>query len=262
MIYKSQYGDIFYKIQGPENAQVVVFTHGMGADHNTFDPQTAKIGEKYRTIVWDMPEHGKSFKSGEDFNFSVAAECLAGLLDETGTGEAVLVGQSLGGFISQYAAIKYPGRVRAVAVIGSTAMDRGLSRAEYLLMKAYSFVSMLIPWRMIKFFVKKTIAKKEATRRYIEKRMEKEGRKQLLAISRGTKKAIYKGMQKPVRHPLLITHGENEILFPRRKFKKWHKRSPESEYFVIPAAGHVANQDNPAEFNCILLRFLEKLNRK
>ena len=57
---------------------------------------------------------------------------------------------------------------------------------------------------------------------------------------------------------MLITHGDRDNTGNIKKdAPKWRARDPQSEYIVIPGAGHNANQDNPAFFNRVLLGFLE-----
>jgi 3-oxoadipate enol-lactonase len=37
--YKSKYGNVYYDLSGPEDAPVVIFLHGVGMDHRTFEKQ-------------------------------------------------------------------------------------------------------------------------------------------------------------------------------------------------------------------------------
>lgn len=97
MFFESSYGEIYYEIYGPEGAMVVAFNHGLSSDHDMFDKQVSELKNRYRVVVWDMPEHGRSVKLEKDFDFSVAAECFIELLDEIGIERAVSVGTSLGG---------------------------------------------------------------------------------------------------------------------------------------------------------------------
>jgi pimeloyl-ACP methyl ester carboxylesterase len=43
--------------------------------------------------------------------------------------------------------------------------------------------------------------------------------------------------------------------------KEWSKRDKQSEYIVIPDAGHGSNQDNPEFFNKVMKGFLEELEK-
>ena len=98
----------------------VVFSHSFGMDGSMFAPQLAAFAPKYRCLTWDERAHGAS-PTHADFTFwDSARDCLA-LLDALDIRNAVLVGTSQSGFLALRAALLAPERVRAVAVLGSSA---------------------------------------------------------------------------------------------------------------------------------------------
>ena len=64
-----------------------------------------------------------------------------------------------------------------------------------------------------------------------------------------------------INQPVLITHGSEDYLgfglLPRQG-RAWANRDPNSQYVVIPEAGHNAQQENPTFFNRVLLEFLAR----
>jgi len=68
--YKSLFGDIFYKDSGPKDAPAVIFLHGVGMDHRTFDEQVNVLKDRYRVIVFDLPGHGRSTIKNYNFSFT------------------------------------------------------------------------------------------------------------------------------------------------------------------------------------------------
>jgi len=98
----------------------VVFSHSFGMDESMFAPQLSALAPKYRCITWDERAHGAS-PTRADFTFwDSARDCLA-LLDALDIRNAALVGTSQGGFLTLRAALLAPDRVRALAVLGSSA---------------------------------------------------------------------------------------------------------------------------------------------
>lgn len=71
---------------------------------------------------------------------------------------------------------------------------------------------------------------------------------------------IFKGIEEPIKQPL-IAHGEKEINFNIRQAKEWHETNPESMYAIVQDAGHIANQDNPEEFNRMINLFLRQIKQ-
>jgi len=63
----------------------------------------------------------------------------------------------------------------------------------------------------------------------------------------------------PAKAPLLITYGKKDLFFIRNAAKKWHKKEIGSKCVEIQNANHIANQDNPGEFNQAMIDFLGTL---
>jgi 3-oxoadipate enol-lactonase len=98
----------------------VLLTHGAGADHIMFDAQVeALTAACYQAITWDMRGHGLSRPSALPFTAHTAVADLGALPDHLDIDTPVLVGQSLGGNLSQTFTKLSPERVRALVVIGA-----------------------------------------------------------------------------------------------------------------------------------------------
>ncbi|MCX6030696.1 MAG: alpha/beta hydrolase [Chloroflexi bacterium] len=117
---------------GDPAAPLIVLTHGAGADHRMFDAQIPALTPSHRVLTWDVRGHGLSRPAGGPFSSQAAVEDLLALLDAVGRPQAILVGQSMGGNISQEVAFRRPERVRALIVVGSTCNTGRLAAVEKL----------------------------------------------------------------------------------------------------------------------------------
>jgi pimeloyl-ACP methyl ester carboxylesterase len=70
-------------------------------------------------ITWDLRGHGRSGAPDDPAQYSVelALADMAELLDRAGAGTAVLVGHSLGGYLSLAFHLAHPERVRALVLV-------------------------------------------------------------------------------------------------------------------------------------------------
>lgn len=93
----------------------IVFVHGMRLSGSAWSPVATRLDEEFRTV--DLPGHGA--RRGEVFTMDGAAATVAGAVDELG-GRALVVGHSLGGFVSMAAAARYPERIAGLVVAGAT----------------------------------------------------------------------------------------------------------------------------------------------
>jgi 3-oxoadipate enol-lactonase len=80
------------------------------------------LARRYRVVRLDLRGHGHSEipKPTDDFSLSLLVSDAAALLDLLGADRAHIVGNSAGGYISQQLAIHHPGRVKSLALFGST----------------------------------------------------------------------------------------------------------------------------------------------
>jgi pimeloyl-ACP methyl ester carboxylesterase len=97
----------------------VVFTHGGGDDVSTWSGQLSHFADHgYTTVAWDLRGHGSSDGPADAGYYSrdLAVGDLVTLLD----GEpAVLVGHSLGGYLSLCVALRHPDLVRALVLVAT-----------------------------------------------------------------------------------------------------------------------------------------------
>jgi len=49
-MFKSKYGDIYYELSKIDQKPTVIFTHGVGMDHRTFEKQVASLKTDY--VYW------------------------------------------------------------------------------------------------------------------------------------------------------------------------------------------------------------------
>lgn len=103
------------------NRQSIVFVHGAGMDHTVwtlFARHFARHGQN--VIAVDLPGHGRS--AGEPkTSVEDMSDWIVDLLDALGLDQAAVTGHSLGSLIALDCAARHPTRVRALALVGSTA---------------------------------------------------------------------------------------------------------------------------------------------
>lgn len=121
------------------------------------------------------------------------------------------------------------------------------------------FMLHLIPSKTFyKSFGKHRAVKKDV-QKYLSETMSRTGKKLALNITRDMVYDLIDRHPEPEKTPLLITYGRKDLFFIRKAVKKWHQKEPGSYCVEIQNANHIANQDNPEEFNKAVIDFLEVL---
>ncbi len=259
-LFSSSYGDINYELSGAEVGPTLVFIHGVGMDHATFQEQRASFQPQYRTLVWDLPGHGTSSLKNYNKRFTeLSADCLYELLETLQITQVVLIGQSLGSMVAQYFQLNHPDKVLALVHAPGIELKSHVGKWAKPLVPIFIFLIGLIPEKMFyQSFGKHRSVKKEV-QEYLARSIGKIGKKLALKITADMCYDLIDSSPQTTKVPLLMLYGGKDLSFIKNASKAWCKKEPSSQYVEIPNANHIANQDNPEAFNRALRHFLEAL---
>lgn len=101
-------------------AVAVVFVHGWGISGSYFIPAAERLAAEFAVYAPDLPGHGLSDTPATLLDVDGLAEALVDWMDRAGIRCAALVGHSMGCQIAVEAALRYPGRIDRLVLIGPT----------------------------------------------------------------------------------------------------------------------------------------------
>ncbi len=111
--------NIYYRVLGA--GKPVMLVHGFAEDSDVWKYQAAALSPFYRLIIPDLPGSGRSaFEAGNDSMEKIAAQ-LKAILDHEKVDETIMIGHSMGGYITLAFAALYPERLLAFGLFHSTA---------------------------------------------------------------------------------------------------------------------------------------------
>ena len=244
---------VHWNATGPEGAPPIVFVHGAMMGRSVWSPQVAALADRYRCISVDLPGHGS--QRGHAFSLEGAADGVAAAIDQAAGGRAVLVGLSLGGYVSMTVAGRHPEKVRGLVIAGSTREPVGLSRLGFHL---YGLGLRLAPEPIVR-----TVALAWFRQRY--------GASKAMAITAGGH--FSKGGSQAVRRlvggrfkdrliayggPILVINGTTDLVF-RLGAGRFLAGVPGVTYRMISRAGHLSNVDKPKAFTDLVEGFIATL---
>jgi pimeloyl-ACP methyl ester carboxylesterase len=97
-----------------------VFIHGTANDHSVWQLQSRWFANHgFNVLAVDLPAHGQSPGAPRE-TIGAMAEWVVALLDAAGIARAALVGHSMGSLIAIETALRFPERVSALALVGTS----------------------------------------------------------------------------------------------------------------------------------------------
>ncbi|MBS1605849.1 MAG: alpha/beta fold hydrolase [Bacteroidetes bacterium] len=110
---------LFYRDEGA--GLPVVLLHGFAEDHTVWDTQVEYLSSSCRLITPDLPGSIRSTPAPLPVTMGSIAGSVLTILNHENIDQCVLIGHSMGGYITLAFAEKYPGRLKGFGLFHSTA---------------------------------------------------------------------------------------------------------------------------------------------
>jgi 3-oxoadipate enol-lactonase len=108
--------EIYYEMEGPEDAPLVTFNHSLATNLSLWQLQLPALLSGYRVLRLDMRGHGGSSAPPAPYSMQMLAADVVGLLDHLGVQRTHYVGISIGGMIGQVLGCMYPERIEKLVL--------------------------------------------------------------------------------------------------------------------------------------------------
>jgi len=109
--------NIFYTDQG--KGKVIVFLHGFTESSKIWKKFSAELSKKFRIICIDLPGHGKSDCIDGVHSMELMAEVVHSLLKKVKVSQCLMVGHSMGGYVTLVFSGKYPKMLKGFVLFHS-----------------------------------------------------------------------------------------------------------------------------------------------
>lgn len=123
--------ELFVREIGPADAPVLVLVHGWNLDGAmTFHRIIPALARRYRVIIPDLRNHGRSDWVRGQVEVTDLADDVAGILDQLRLAGATVLGYSMGGMVVQELARRHPRHVESMILAATAA--RPIARVRLL----------------------------------------------------------------------------------------------------------------------------------
>ena len=236
----------------------VVFVHGAGSSHAIWTLQIQHFAPERRVIALDLSGHGQSDSAeGEADIVDDYAQEIGALLDHLDLDRFVLVGHSMGGGAVMAYLLSQPVRRPVAVALVDTSPDLDLSKiAPGLVIEAVESYF---------FLIKKRMTDKESLAYKICKEEEDRKREHPETVRRDLRACDRFDIADRVGDidlPVFVIHGDDDDIIPLGVAEELVRRLPRADIAIVRGSDHCPMVQQPEEFNRLLGKFLDWVDRK
>ncbi|QGQ93450.1 alpha/beta fold hydrolase [Paenibacillus psychroresistens] len=252
-----------YEDQG--SGEPLVLLHGLCGSSDYWDKILPQLSKQYRVIAPDLRGHGQSGISDEPYPMELMAHDIAELLEKLHIPQAILIGHSLGGYVTLAFAEQYPEKLHAFSLVHSSGFaddekgkanrDNGIAGISENGIE--SFIAGLNP----KLFAPEHLETMKPTVEHIRQIGVATNPKGAMNVLVGMRDRVDRNqIIADAQVPVLLIAGEADQIIPLEKAFAEH--GEHITQVTIANAGHMSMQEQPAALLEQILTFADRIYNK
>jgi pimeloyl-ACP methyl ester carboxylesterase len=258
---------VHYVDMGSGDGPPIVLVHGLAGNWQNWLEQIPRLAAERRVVALDLPGFGASERPAEKITMSGYGRGVDALCEELGLGEVVLVGNSMGGFVTAETAIQFPQRVERLVLVSAAGITTNSLRREPVMV--WGRIAMMAGTRSA---AERRMAILRPRLRHaifsmLVRHPSRISAEILWEISLGAGRPAFKDALEAIldldfrdrlddiRVPTLIVWGRNDMLVPVGDAAEYERLIPGARKVVMDETGHVSMIERPRTFNDLLLEF-------
>ncbi|NVO84838.1 alpha/beta fold hydrolase [Hymenobacter terrestris] len=236
--------------------EVLLLLHGLFGALSNWEDVITEFRTRYRVVIpllpiYDMP----LLKAGVPGLVSFVEEFLA----EIGLQEpCTVLGNSLGGHIALVYALQNPTRVARLVLTGSSGLFEDGMGGSFPKRGNYAYVEEKVAYT----FYDPTVATRELVDEVFSVTNSNAKCLRIISIARSAQRHNLSKELSRIKAPTLLVWGLNDTITPPVVGHEFHRLLPNSELRFLDHCGHAPMMERPAEFNRLLMGFLQTTGRQ
>jgi pimeloyl-ACP methyl ester carboxylesterase len=262
--------ELTYVDIGPREGPAIVFVHGLGGNWQNWLETLPRAAHERRAIAMDLPGFGISPMPAEEPTIRYYARLVDRLLEQLGIESAVLVGNSMGGFIVAESAINHPERVEkivlaAAAGISSTSRSRRPTLTMFRVSGVISSMALarrhhVISRPRLRHVILSSVIRHPSWMRpdILHEIMPGSNAPAFMAALDALLDYDFTDTLPEVRVPALLIWGREDMIVPVADADEFERLLPDSRKVIFDETGHVPMLERPGLFNDHLMEFVNE----
>lgn len=241
----------------------LLFAHAFPLNRTMWAPNVSALVDRCRCVAMDFRGFGETTVA-PPYSMEQYADDLAHLIDVLHIDKVVLVGCSMGGYVSFAFWRRHRDRVRALVLADTRSgadSEEAIARRRQLIDQARGEGSTAVANAQIASIVGKTTRDKQPdTYDAVHRMMAQAPAEGIIgALEAMMLRSDSTALLSTIDVPVLIVVGDEDVPTPPKEARAMHDAIAGSTLEVIAGAGHLSNLERPAAFNHVLTEFLVTL---
>ena len=251
-------GTVSYSDEG--SGPPIVLLHAALHDRTDFAPVAAALGHDRRVIALDWPGHGDSPLPDTPLRAVEFGDLLVDLADQLDLTNAVIIGNSVGGYAACRLALERPQRVAGLVLInnGGFTPHSVATRFFCSVMGRPAVIKAVFPSFVRAYMRAKNPVDKAVVDRVVARAKTDDGARTAAALWRSFTEPGHdlRARAAHISAPVLITWGAKDFTAPTRWGKAVQAAIPGSTFKTLPT-GHVVFSSEPQAWLDMVLPFVD-----
>jgi pimeloyl-ACP methyl ester carboxylesterase len=243
--------------EGPrEDTQPIVLLHGTSDSLHAWNGWVAALKATHRVIRADMPGFGLTGPTPDGvYTMPIYTSFVVHLMDKLGVQQAVIAGNSFGGYVAWKTAVDYSDRVaKLILVDASGYAHQAQSTPIGFKLAKIPFIKPIMSKLLLRSMVESSLRNvygepskvtPEQVDRFCELTLRAGNREALIERFQQTKDGEFESQIRRIDKPTLIIWGRRDHLIPLDNAYKFQHEIAGSRLAVFDTLGHVPHEEDP-----------------
>lgn len=263
--FKTEYGDIFYKLYGKGDS-TVVFINGAAMSTNGWAPFISTVTKKHKVLLLDLLDQGKTKTIKKDYTLEDQADVLNLLLEELNIDNAHIVGMSYGGKVALTFALEHEGKLKSLGLINTDCYNSNYTKE---LSKSWVkagetldgelFASVILTSMYSLSYYENHYDRMKEKENFFIKHLNNEYYERFKRSVGSARDYDVRNRLNNIRVPTVVITSDEDFVIPKQAQKIIHDHIEDSKWEIIKGAGHAVMYEQPEAFINVYMHFLNNI---
>ena len=238
-------------IETSPGKEVLLLLHGLLGELSNFDFIIKRFGEDYNVVTPRLPIMQMPLKS---LGLKGMVKYIEEFVDYKGYEKVHVMGNSLGGHLSQLYTLANPDKVSSMILTGSSGLFENAMGNTFPKRGDYDFIKK----KAEMVFYDPAVATKEMVDEVYETVNDRSKAIRIVVMAKSAVRNNLEDKIHLIKNPTLLVWGKQDDVTPPFVAEKFHELLPNSTLEFIDKCGHAPMMERPNEFNDHLEIFLKR----